>query len=268
VRSAVEDAVAKAVAEVAARSQAHAGPLAITAPPPVHSAPTALTALAAPAAPATPAEEAGTEVSDGAKFAAFTGAKKKPGAGGPESKRAAATDKRCVPFVQGMTWPAGGACGRCGSALVWKRGRGTESYPRVCSACARASKFANSAGAEGKYLCYWQRAYCLTIGVPLGHSCFSSAICSSSLLIREEMLIGCNMFFRIKLAASGPLEKGTWAAAADGVELEPHGDGGAGDGGGGAGEGAEGAGIESGVSGEEREARRLVTAKLVSLVHR
>jgi hypothetical protein len=97
VRSAVEDAVAKAVAEVAARSQAHAGPLAITAPPPAHAAPTALTALAAPAAPAAPAEEAGSEVSDGAKFAAFTGAKKKGGAGGPESKRAAATDKRCVP---------------------------------------------------------------------------------------------------------------------------------------------------------------------------
>ncbi len=90
--------MAKAVAEVAARSQAHAGPLAITAPPPVHTAPAALTALAAPPAPATPAEEAGSEVSDGAKFAAFTGAKKKPGPGGPESKRAAATDRRCVPL--------------------------------------------------------------------------------------------------------------------------------------------------------------------------
>jgi hypothetical protein len=73
---------------------------------------------------------------------------------------------------------------------------------------------------------------------------------------------------RIKLAASGPVEKGTWAAAADGVELEPHVDGGAGDGGAGAGESCEGAGNEGGVSGEEREARRVVTAKLVSLVHR
>lgn len=98
----MEDAVAKAVAEVAARAQALAGPLAITAPPPVHTAPTPLTALPAPAAPATPAEEAGAEVSDGAKFAAFAGAKKKSAQSGPESKRAAATDKRRVPTQMGL----------------------------------------------------------------------------------------------------------------------------------------------------------------------
>ena len=71
---------------------------------------------------------------------------------------------------------------------------------------------------------------------------------------------------RIKLAASGPVEKGTWASAADGVALDEGAEGDGADGAGG--DGQEDGGGDSGGSGEEREARRAVTAKLVSLVHR
>ena len=66
------------------------------------------------------------------------------------------------------------------------------------------------------------------------------------------------------MGASGPVEKGTWASAGDG-QLEEGVDADA-DAGAAGGDGAEEGG--EGGSGEEREARRMVTAKLVSLVHR